>query len=106
MTPSATCRAVLLAVALPFALALTSCSEAVQPQTTVRCEPGSIRIEVTNVSDEAARYTVSVAIQTAGTTFNQQYSSDTVQPGATGTITDSRPDERETCTVTKVEVFS
>lgn len=62
-------------------------------------------IEVTNVSDQAARYTVSVTFVRAGDEEDEEYSSNRVEPGATATLRDERPDEPQTCRVTGVQVF-
>jgi len=76
-----------------------------QPRTAVTCTPGTISIAVTNVSSKPAKYTVTVDIERAGYTDSEQYSSNRVEPGATGTITDKLPDEKAKCTVTGVDVF-
>lgn len=88
-------------------LGSTGCADSgPQPVTQVTCRPGAITIDLTNTGDRPARYTVTVAIDSAGTTFSVQYSSNTIQPGRTDRVADERPDDKETCTVTKVEVFS
>jgi multidrug efflux pump subunit AcrA (membrane-fusion protein) len=88
-------------------LALTGCGDddGPPPQATVACPPGEVTVTVTNRSDVAERYTVSVAFVRAGDTERESYSSDEVAPGASATITDSRPDEEQTCSIEKTEVF-
>lgn len=88
-------------------LALTGCGgdDGPPPQAAVVCPPGEVAITVTNRSDVAQRYTVSVAFVRAGDTERESYSSDEVAPGASATITDSRPDEEQTCSIEKTEVF-
>ena len=100
-------RAVAALFAVAAALGVTGCqTDGPQPISHVTCRPGSITIDLTNTGDRSARYTVTVAIKSAGTTFSVQYSSNAIEPGKTGRVTDDRPDDDETCTVTKVEVFS
>ena len=88
-----------------LALLFGGCQTTVQPRTSVVCPPGRVAVEVTNVSARAARYTVSVEFLRAEEKERDQYSSDRVEPGATATITDDRPDEAQTCRVTAVQVW-
>ena len=90
---------------LALAAALSGCSDEPAPEAAVECRPGAIAIELTNVGDRAAAYTVAVEIDRAGLVETERYSSDDVAPGETTTIRDDRPDDQETCTVTSVEVF-
>ena len=75
------------------------------PQAEVTCPPGAVEISVTNRSTQVERYTVRVEFTRAGDTEHEEYSSDAVDPGSTGTITDSRPDEPQTCSIERTEVF-
>lgn len=97
-----------LLTALCGAMLLTSCggSNLPDPEVAVECQPGSIRLDVTNTGDAPARYTVSVDINRDGLEETEQYSSNTVQPGETATLTDDRPDDQETCAVASVRAFT
>jgi hypothetical protein len=75
------------------------------PVVGIACAPGSIAIEVTNVGDVPARYTIYVEIRGLDIIENEMWSTDDVGPGATATISDHRPSENETCTVVKVRSF-
>jgi hypothetical protein len=87
-------------------LTATGCGDdAPPPQVEVACPPGAVDITVTNRSDEVERYTVRVAFTRAGDTEHEEYSSDAVAAGATATINDSRPDEPQTCSIDRTEVF-
>ena len=106
MTPISPLRRAAAAGAAVAVVLLAGCQAApVQPRTSVSCTPGKIAIEVTNVSNKAAKYTVTVEITRAGYTESEQYSSDRIAAGASGTVTDRIPDEKATCRVTGVEVF-
>ena len=97
-----------LAAALVVAglLALTGCGDDSPPPTvSVACPPGEVEITVINRSDGVERYTVSVNFTRAGDTERESYSSDGVEAGGTATITDSRPDEEQRCSIEKAEVF-
>ncbi|MCW3156927.1 hypothetical protein [Micropruina sonneratiae] len=107
MTPTPRRRLAALAAPLTTLLLLAACQSPLpQPRTSISCDPGTVVIEVTNVGDEAARYTVSVTFVRAGDEEDEEYSSNKVEPGATATITDDRPDEPQTCRVTGVQVFA
>lgn len=86
-------------------LALSGCASGPTPDTAVRCDPGSVEIDITNVGDRTARYTVSVRFERAGYVENEMFSSNDVAPGATVTLSELRPDEPQSCTVTDVDVF-
>ncbi|MDT0214593.1 hypothetical protein Q9R29_11915 [Rothia sp. ARF10] len=92
--------------ALGLVLALAGCgSDAPPPKVTVACPPGTVEVTVTNRASEVERYTVHVAFERAGDTEREAYSSNDVEPDATAKITDSRPDEPQTCSIERTEVF-
>lgn len=87
-------------------LGLSGCgSDAPPPEVSVACPAGTVEVTVTNRASEVERYTVHVAFERAGDTEREAYSSNDVDPGATATVTDSRPDEPETCSIERTEVF-
>ena len=97
----------LCGAALCLSLGLTGCADTQgpPPRVTVTCPPGQVDIAVTNRSTHLERYTVTVSFIRAGDTETDSYSSNGVAPGESATISDSRPDEEQTCSVDKTEVF-
>lgn len=96
-----------LALALVALVPVAGCGsdDGPPPDVTVACPPGAVEVTVTNRSERTQRYTVSVAFVRAGDIERESLSSNDVAAGATATITDSRPDEAQTCSIEKTEVF-
>lgn len=100
----------LLAALACSALALSACvqvrdTRGVQPTVAITCRPGQVRLDLRNVDSVPARYTVSVEIARDGLLETEQLSSDVVQPGKQVTLVELRPEEREQCRVTGVQVY-